>query len=60
MEYVIAAVMGYFCGCMPVSALTARRYGVDLHATGDATREPGTRSSSSAPGARGRRSSATA
>jgi glycerol-3-phosphate acyltransferase PlsY len=35
MEYVLAAVAGYLCGCIPVSSLTARRYGVDLHATGD-------------------------
>ncbi len=35
MEYVIAAVMGYVCGCIPVSALVARRHGVDLQQTGD-------------------------
>src|SRR6185503_20040404 len=35
MEYVLAALAGYFCGCLPVSSLTARHYGVDLHATGD-------------------------
>jgi len=39
MEYVLAALAGYFCGCLPVSSLTARHYGVDLHATGD--RNPG-------------------
>jgi glycerol-3-phosphate acyltransferase PlsY len=35
MEYVLAAVVGYCCGCLPIAALVARRHGVDLHATGD-------------------------
>jgi glycerol-3-phosphate acyltransferase PlsY len=35
MEYVLAGLAGYLCGCIPVSSLTARHYGVDLHATGD-------------------------
>ena len=35
MEYVVAALMGYFCGCLPVAALVARHHGVDLHDTGD-------------------------
>jgi glycerol-3-phosphate acyltransferase PlsY len=35
MGYALAAVIGYFCGCIPVSSLTARRHGVDLQATGD-------------------------
>ena len=39
MEYVVAALAGYFCGCLPVSSLTARHYSVDLYATGD--RNPG-------------------
>jgi glycerol-3-phosphate acyltransferase PlsY len=35
MEYVLAAVMGYCLGSIPVAALVARRHGVDLHATSD-------------------------
>jgi glycerol-3-phosphate acyltransferase PlsY len=34
-EYVVAALLGYACGCLPVAALVARRHGVDLHRTGD-------------------------
>jgi acyl phosphate:glycerol-3-phosphate acyltransferase len=34
-EYGLAILMGYVCGAVPVAALVARRYGVDLHATGD-------------------------
>ena len=49
MEYVLAAVVGYFCGCVPVALLVARRHGVDLYSTtATATPAPGTRSSSSA------------
>ena len=35
MEYVIAAVVGYLLGSVPVALLVARRHGVDLRATGD-------------------------
>ena len=35
MEYVLAALAGYLCGCIPVSSLTARRDGIDLRRTGD-------------------------
>src|SRR3954469_2446167 len=35
MEYVVAAVLGYCCGSIPVSLLVARRHGVDLRRTGD-------------------------
>jgi glycerol-3-phosphate acyltransferase PlsY len=35
MEYGLAALLGYVCGCLPVSVLVARRHGVDLHRTGD-------------------------
>jgi glycerol-3-phosphate acyltransferase PlsY len=35
LEYVVAALVGYICGSLPVAVLTARRYGVDLHTTGD-------------------------
>jgi glycerol-3-phosphate acyltransferase PlsY len=35
MEYVLAAMMGYLLGSVPVAALVARRHGVDLHRTGD-------------------------
>lgn len=35
MEYVLAALMGYVLGSVPVSALVARRHGVDLHTTSD-------------------------
>jgi glycerol-3-phosphate acyltransferase PlsY len=34
-EYVVAALVGYAFGCVPVAALVARRHGVDLHRTGD-------------------------
>jgi glycerol-3-phosphate acyltransferase PlsY len=39
MEYVLAALMGYVAGCLMVSPLVARRYGVDLYRTAD--RNPG-------------------
>ena len=39
MEYVLAALMGYLLGSVPVAVLVARRHGVDLHAVGD--RNPG-------------------
>ena len=35
MEYVVAAVLGYVLGSIPVALLVARRHGVDLFATGD-------------------------
>jgi glycerol-3-phosphate acyltransferase PlsY len=35
LEYVVAALIGYLCGSVPVAVLTARRYGVDLYATSD-------------------------
>ena len=35
MEYVIAAVVGYLLGSIPVALLVARRHGVDLRTTGD-------------------------
>lgn len=35
MEYAGAIIMGYLLGSIPVSLLVARRYGVDLRATGD-------------------------
>jgi glycerol-3-phosphate acyltransferase PlsY len=35
LEYVVAAIVGYLCGLVPVAVLTARRYGVDLRQTGD-------------------------
>ena len=35
MEYVIAAVVGYVLGSIPVALIVARRHGVDLHSTGD-------------------------
>ena len=35
MEYVIAAVVGYLLGSVPVALLVARRHGVDLRRTGD-------------------------
>jgi glycerol-3-phosphate acyltransferase PlsY len=35
MEYVLAALIGYLLGSIPASTLVARRYGVDLHRTGD-------------------------
>jgi glycerol-3-phosphate acyltransferase PlsY len=39
MEYVVAGVIGYLLGSVPVSAIVARRHGVDLYTTGD--RNPG-------------------
>jgi acyl phosphate:glycerol-3-phosphate acyltransferase len=33
--YVVAAVLGYLLGSIPVALLVARRYGVDLRRTGD-------------------------
>jgi glycerol-3-phosphate acyltransferase PlsY len=33
--YVVAALVGYLCGSVPVAVLTARRHGVDLHRTAD-------------------------
>jgi glycerol-3-phosphate acyltransferase PlsY len=38
-EYVLAALIGYLLGSVPVAVLVARRHGVDLHAVGD--RNPG-------------------
>ena len=35
MEYGLAALVGYLFGALPISVLVARRYGVDLHHTGD-------------------------
>ena len=35
MEYVLAGIIGYLLGSVPVAALVARRHGVDLHTTGD-------------------------
>ena len=35
MGYVVAAVLGYLLGSIPVALLVARRHGVDLFATGD-------------------------
>jgi glycerol-3-phosphate acyltransferase PlsY len=35
MSYAAAAVVGYLLGSVPASVLVARRYGVDLHRTGD-------------------------
>lgn len=35
MEYVIAALVGYLLGSVPVALLVARRHGVDLLAVGD-------------------------
>ena len=35
MEYVIAAIVGYLLGSVPVALLVARRHGVDLYRTGD-------------------------
>jgi acyl phosphate:glycerol-3-phosphate acyltransferase len=35
MEYVLTALLGYLLGSIPVSALVARRHGVDLHRTAD-------------------------
>ena len=35
MGYVVAAVLGYVLGSIPVALLVARRHGVDLYRTGD-------------------------
>ena len=35
MGYVVACIVGYLLGSIPVSLLVARRHGVDLHRTGD-------------------------
>lgn len=35
MEYGLAALVGYWCGAIPVSLLVARRHGVNLLETGD-------------------------
>lgn len=35
MEYVLAAVLGYVLGSIPVALLVARRHGVDLYTTSD-------------------------
>jgi acyl phosphate:glycerol-3-phosphate acyltransferase len=35
LEYVIAALVGYLLGSVPVALLVARRHGVDLRTTGD-------------------------
>jgi glycerol-3-phosphate acyltransferase PlsY len=35
LEYVVAAILGYVLGSIPVALLVARRHGVDLRATGD-------------------------
>ncbi len=35
LEYVVAALVGYMLGSVPVALLVARRHGVDLFATGD-------------------------
>jgi glycerol-3-phosphate acyltransferase PlsY len=35
MEYVVATVLGYLLGSIPVAALVAARHGVDLHRSGD-------------------------
>ena len=35
MEYVLAGMIGYLLGSVPVAALVARRHGVDIHAAGD-------------------------
>jgi glycerol-3-phosphate acyltransferase PlsY len=34
-EYVLAALLGYAFGCVPVATLVARRHGVELRETGD-------------------------
>jgi glycerol-3-phosphate acyltransferase PlsY len=34
-EYVLAGMIGYLLGSVPVAALVARRHGVDIHAAGD-------------------------
>jgi glycerol-3-phosphate acyltransferase PlsY len=35
MDYVVACMIGYLLGSVPVAPLVARRYGVDLRRTGD-------------------------
>ena len=35
MDYVVACIVGYVLGSVPVSLLVARRHGVDLYRTGD-------------------------
>jgi len=35
MDFVVACIVGYALGSVPVSLIVARRYGVDLHRTGD-------------------------
>jgi glycerol-3-phosphate acyltransferase PlsY len=35
MDYVVACIVGYLLGSVPVSLIVARRHGVDLHRTGD-------------------------
>ncbi len=35
LEYVVASLVGYVLGSIPVAVLVARRHGVDLHAVGD-------------------------
>jgi len=35
MDYVVACIIGYLLGSVPVALLVARRHGVDLYATGD-------------------------
>ena len=35
MEFVVACIVGYVLGSVPVSLLVARRHGVDLYRTGD-------------------------
>jgi acyl phosphate:glycerol-3-phosphate acyltransferase len=35
LEYVVAAILGYVLGSIPVALLVARRHGVDLRTTGD-------------------------
>jgi glycerol-3-phosphate acyltransferase PlsY len=35
MQYVVAVVIGYLLGSIPVASIVARRHGVDLHRTGD-------------------------
>ena len=35
MDYVLAAIVGYLLGSVPVALLVARAHGVDLRTTGD-------------------------
>jgi glycerol-3-phosphate acyltransferase PlsY len=35
MQYVVACIVGYLLGSIPVAQLVARRHGVDLHTVGD-------------------------